>query len=909
MQFLGSLCKYPGDPKMIAEAQRHILEGHAERLTKETGKPATVEDIEEGRAPRPKVLDMFAGGGAIPLEALRLGCEAYALDLNPVAHIIELCTLVYPQKYGKPDHSARGMTGPTNTKNETTWGGLAKEVHHWGEWVLKKVKSQIGDLYPLIPDPAYKKNREPVKDIFGTDEEVPPGYFLPVAYLWTRTVVCKNPTCKATVPLVKQTWLCKKKGRCIALKVVVPTGAKHVSFEVVESTTEKGLGFDPSLGSEGGNAACPFCHNIANADYVQQEGVEKRIGKQLMAVICARPGATGKAYYSGDGILGTACPDDTAIESRITDLASSGVHPPCETINHVRPSPNARGMSAVTRHGISTFRDLFSPRQLLCLLAFAASVRSAADRMKEVGLPPGITTAVLAYLALLQSRLADWNSTIAHWVPIGEKVTDTFARQAIPMCWDFCEIQPLESVSGNSVDALERMREAIEALSESGTPAQVQRGSATRLPWPDLFFDAVITDPPYYDNVPYADISDFFYVWLRRTIGSQFSEHFASDLTPKKSEATALSSRHGGDMSAAEREYESMMAQSFRDAHRVLKHGGQMTVVYAHKTTLGWSTLVDALRKAGFVVTEAWPLDTEKPGRMLAQDTAALASSIFLVGRKRDSNATGSYESDVQPELEAIVRERVETLWDQGISGADLVIACVGAGLRAFTSFARVEYANGDEVPAERFLTEVETVVLDSILSRLSKEVGGKGTSLAGVDPATRFYTLWRYTYRAAELEAGEAIIFANGTHVELDGPSGMSSGADALVEKKKGKYRLRDFGERGDDDGLGQPTDAGQAAPLVDVLHRVLWLMEHRPRELPSFLRDTEPNREQLRLVAQALGGPALKGGELADVSPTGEMAALAKLTSNWRSVIEDNATTVEERADQKHGQKKLFE
>ena len=156
-KFVTSLCKYPGDPKVIAEAQRHILEAHAERLTKETGKPVTVEDIEAGRAPRPKVLDMFAGGGAIPLEALRLGCEAYALDLNPVAHIIQLCTLVYPQKYGKPDATARGMAGPMNAKDETTWGGLAKEVRYWGEWVLKKVKAEIGDLYPLIPDPAYKR--------------------------------------------------------------------------------------------------------------------------------------------------------------------------------------------------------------------------------------------------------------------------------------------------------------------------------------------------------------------------------------------------------------------------------------------------------------------------------------------------------------------------------------------------------------------------------------------------------------------------------------------------------------------------------------------------------------------------------------------------------------------------------
>ena len=213
--------------------------------------------------------------------------------------------------------------------------------------------------------------------------------------------------------------------------------------------------------------------------------------------------------------------------------------------------------------------------------------------------------------------------------------------------------------------------------------------------------------------------------------------------------------------------------------------------------------------------------------------------------------------------FEVIVRERVDTLWDQGISGADLVIACVGAGLRAFTRFARVEYANGEEVPAERFLTEVETVVLDIILGRLSKEVSGNGskTSLVGVDPATRFYTLWRYTYRGADLDAGEAIIFANGTHVELDGPSGVSSGAKALVEKKKGKYRLRDYKERGDDDRLGLPNEGGQPAPLIDALHRTLWLMENRPLKLAEYLREAEPNRDQMRLVAQALAGPALEG------------------------------------------------
>ena len=315
-----------------------------------------------------------------------------------------------------------------------------------------------------------------------------------------------------------------------------------------------------------------------------------------------------------------------------------------------------------------------------------------------------------------------------------------------------------------------------------------------------------------------------------------------------------------------------------------------MVIVYAHKTTLGWATLVDALRVEGFMVNEAWPLDTEMRTRLRGMDSAALASSIFLVARKRHGAETGNFEEAVKPELEQIVRERVETLWEMGISGADLVIACVGAGLRAFTRFERVEYANGEEVPAERFLTEVETVVLETILGRLSREVGSRGAySLAGLDAPTRFYTLWRYTYKGAELDAGEAIIFANGTHVELDGSGGLSLGGRALVEKKKGKYRLFDYTERGDDEKLGMPNDDGQPVPLIDALHRTLWLMENRPASLAEFLREAEPNREQMRLVAQALAGPALKGGELADVSPSGEMAALAKLTANWRSVVED--------------------
>jgi putative DNA methylase len=411
----------------------------------------------------------------------------------------------------------------------------------------------------------------------------------------------------------------------------------------------------------------------------------------------------------------------------------------------------------------------------------------------------------------------------------------------------------------------------------------VFRGNATELPWPDASFDAVITDPPYYDNVDYAKLADFFYVWLKRTIGHLYPEHFASEGTPKKAEAVADPVRHDGSRAKAKTAYEHMMAQSFAEASRVLKPNGQLTVVYAHKTTLGWSTLVDALRRAGFEVTEAWPINTEMKSRLLAMDSAALASSIFLVARKREGKEIGSYEKEVRPELERIVRERVDTLWKMGITGADLVIAAVGAGMRAFTQYAKVELPNGDEVAPERFLSEVEGVVQDVILEYLF----GSRSSISAVDPVTRFYVLWRYAYGSIEINAGEAIVFSYPLHVELDGSQGLSNGSAPLLEKNGNKYSLQDFAVRGGNKGLGIEAHFGLSAPsLIDVLHRLLWLMENRISEIPKFLDASAPETERLRLVAQALAGSRLEGGGTL-VTTDAEHVALQKLVSNWGSII----------------------
>jgi putative DNA methylase len=475
------------------------------------------------------------------------------------------------------------------------------------------------------------------------------------------------------------------------------------------------------------------------------------------------------------------------------------------------------------------------------------------------------------------------------------------------MSWDFAEANMFSGVTASYSNALDWAVSVYEVISSQGQQAHVTRGDATSTSLPSESVDAVVTDPPYYDSVSYSNLADAFYIWLKRTLIDQYPQHFASVLCPKKREAIAATYRHGGDKQKASAAYEELMAAALREAHRVLKPGGTVAVVYAHKTTLGWATLVDAMRASGFAIVEAWPLSTEMRGGRKKVGRAMLASSIFLIARKRNSSPkAGNYESDVIPELASIVRERVETLWEMGISGADLVIACVGAGLRAFTRFVRVEYGNGEEVVSERFLAEVETVVVETILGKLSKTVGTQNghTSLAGLDPATRFYVLWRYTYGLAELDAGEAIIFANGTHVELEGQNGLSHGRRALLQKKKSKYRLSDYTERGDEDTLGHPNEDGTAAPAVDALHRLLWLLEYKPIKIPDFLSEAKPNIEQLRLVAQALAGPALSGGELSDVSSTAEQSALGKLLANWSVVMVGKAAL----EDRRTGQESLF-
>ncbi len=550
-------------------------------------------------------------------------------------------------------------------------------------------------------------------------------------------------------------------------------------------------------------------------------------------------------------------------------------------------------------YGLTRFVDLFTPRQLLALLTFTAEVCQAYTTMLEEGIEPEQARAITTYLGLMVDRLADRNSTICRWDNTRETIANTYSRQALPMVWDFVEVNPFGAASGNITGALTWILEVMQAIVHSGQQAFILRSSATQIPLEGGIFDAVITDPPYYDNVSYADLSDFFYIWLKRSIGFLYPEHFSTPLTPKKQEAVMASYRHNKNKQAAKQGYEMMMAQAFSEAHRVLKPGAPLVCVYAHKTTLGWSTLIEALRHAGFVITEAWPLDTEMKARSVAQGTAALASSIFLVARRRESEEIGDYMSQVRPQLISIITERLDTLIGAGLTGADLIIATIGAGLRAYTQFVKVEMPNGDVLDAKTFLGEVEREVALHVLQRLLESVEGEdhqdaGARVAAVDTVTRFYVTSRFFYDESAAPFDDMNLLARGMGVELDGPRGLAQGKKGLVKKEKDTVVLRDYRARGDDEHLGRLSESGNPAPLIDVLQRLLWLLDEQPYEVQDFLMRVHPPVEQLRMVAQALAGHALapagsNGTTKQDRSE--EQKAVDRLLASWRGLFSEVA------------------
>lgn len=530
-------------------------------------------------------------------------------------------------------------------------------------------------------------------------------------------------------------------------------------------------------------------------------------------------------------------------------------------------------------YGFDKWGELFNPRQALSLVTFAKWVREAHAEMQRQGMDEEWARGVATYLGILADRLADRASTVCRWDNTGESIMNTFARQALPMVWDFVEVNPMSEQTGGWLGAIDWVLRVVEHSAQSSScPANVLRGSATRIPLEDNSLDAIITDPPYYDAVPYADLSDFFYVWLKRTIGHLYPADFRTPLTPKAQEAVQNPVRHGGDNSKAKVFFEDMMAQAFKEMYRVLKPKGQATIVFAHKSTDAWETLINALIKAGFTVEASWPLHTEMATRLRARGSAALASSTFLNCSKRSfSPSPGGegrgegpigYFNQVRREMQAAIRPQLKEFWDAGIRGADFFMSAIGPGLESYSRYDEVRRASGEPVSVGEFLDEVRKIVMEfalqQVLSPFAPSPGGRGDWGVRVDEPSQFtlLTLWAYGY---ELPSDEARKLAQSSGIELRELSDMG-----LVSVRGEKANLLTARERlRKDDALGQPTLKAPQVPIVDAMHRALTLLPAGRQAISDYLevvkyRKSESFWRTTQAFAEVLGDEESEGRAL---------------------------------------------
>lgn len=693
LRFMVDFCTWEAsnDQAMVAKARKLILAAN-------------------GGVP-PKVFDPFAGGGSIPLEALRLGCDAHALELNPVAYLVLLCTLVYPQKYGQEVEIEEKVGGMVVKKKVNR---LAYDVERWGKWVLEEARKEIGKFYPPDPDGS-----------------------VPVAYLWARTVTCPNPACGAEIPLVWQLWLANKANKKVALKMVPDHRAKKVHFKVVEG---KAIDFDPGKGTiRKVSVTCPFCYQAAQAKFLRAEGKAGHLGETLMAVVLATAGE-GKKYR-----VATATDTEVFRKAKATleelqaEYEGSPSLIPDEPVN-----TQSRDINRLPMYGMKTWGEAFNDRQALALVTFTDKVREAHQAMLDDGLAEDRAKAVATYLALAVDKLADYNSSVCRWHRVGEFLANTMARQAVAIAWDFAELNPFSGSSGDWEGAIKWITKAVEHSSFKPLSASVRQGTATRLS-EFVAPGAVITDPPYYDNVNYSDLSDFFYVWLKRTVGYLHAENFGTPLTPKREEIVVNPYyRLNGVKDRAF--FEAKMGEAFREIYRTLQPNGICVVVFAHKTTSAWEALISGLLNAGLTVSASWPLHTEMVARLRARGTASLASTVWLVCRHRSLGIGIGPWKQVREEMEQQVKERLDFFLSQGIKGADAFLSAIGPALEVFGRYERVERITGELVTVGEFLDTVRGVVARHALAKVLE-----GQELGAVDASTAFYVLWKWTYEAPE--------------------------------------------------------------------------------------------------------------------------------------------------------------
>lgn len=879
-----------------------------------------------GRAP--KVLDPFAGGGAIPLEAMRLGCEVTAVDINPVAWFILKCTLEYPQKLAGqkrrlPDFAladrefmaaylkALGLRPAAirtqldllarQTPNESQGemfehlqldpalleAELAWHVRAWGRWVLRDARRELARFYPTYAEfcsikpyrrvPLAREVEDQLK-LVPTNEAGEPQINLlnagfdkktyldndknprwvakpTVAYLWARTVKCK--ACRATVPLLKTRWLAKKDNKRVVLTMEPNADRTGVVFGIDREAKVQGGNaaqrreYDKKLGAgtmSRSGAACPCCGTIMTMEDVRLEARAGRMGTVMTAVVVDAP--DGKEYRR-----------PTAHEIEMAQTAERELERVFAEVPYGLPAEPLAGADAlgfrVPLYGLDQWRKLFTPRQLLALGALIRASRSATSSLAGIrGYSPEAVEAIASYLALAIDRVANRGSVLCIWNMPAEKIEQTFARFALPMLWDFTESNCLGDASGNYMGEVEWVAQVFAHASGAANavppPKVLNRSAITRSA---SQVDIIVTDPPYYDAIPYSDLMDFFYVWLRRTLtglSPDIDIAFREALAPKwdhaanDGELIDDASRFSGDGEASKQNYESGMARAFASCHAALSPDGRLVIVFAHKQPDAWETLVSAIIRAGFVVDGSWPIQTERAGRMRATGSAALSSSVWLVCRKRDPERRAGWDAQVIKEMEAGIVSKLRDFWDAGIRGPDFVWAATGPALEAYSRYPAVKKASepGALMTVTEFLRHVRRIVVDFVVGRVLTRGDAVATDSGGLDDVTTYYLLHRNDFGLKDAPAGACILYAvscnlserqladqyeilsrgKGTAAEEEDAEAEEGAEEVEATGGGGTFRLRAWSHR-KHRMLGLDTEGGRAAPLIDQVHKLMHL------------------------------------------------------------------------------------
>ena len=677
------------DEAVLQEARTEIWQSWRRACAEHAGHPRAAELFD--RHTLPAFHDPFAGGGSLPLEAQRLGLEAHANDLNPVAVLINKAMIEIPPRFaGRPPVNPEARSERTVVAR--TWRGaqgLAEDVRHYGRWMRDEAAKRIGHLYPPVEiTPEMVRERPDLKPYEGRKLTV-------IAWLWARTVKSPNPAfADVGVPLASTFMLSTKKGREAYVEPVIEGRGYRFAVKVGAPPDAEAAKAGTKL-SRGANFRCLMSGSPISGDHIKAEGQAKRMGARLMAVVAE--GDRGRLYLA-----------PIAGHEEIARTASSEWQPDGDV-------PARLTGGTCVPYGLSTWGDLFTPRQLVALTTFSNLVGEATERVRRdaagAGLPDdnrrlrdggtgaaAYAEAVAVYLAFALSKLADRGSTICTWFTERDSTRNTFARQSIPMTWDYAELNTLLTGTGSFLGAVDWTAESIDGVAAGhGSPlgAAVQADAGNQIPSVDR---VVSTDPPYYDNIGYADLSDFFYVWLRRSLRPIFPELFATLAVPKAEELVATPYRHGSK-DAAEAFFLRGMTRALHQLAERTHPGFPVTVYYAFKqserqgntgvSSTGWETFLDAVIGSGFSITGTWPMRTELGNRMIGMGTNALASSIVLVCRRRPADAPNATRRECLNALRTKLPSALRLLQTGNIAPVDLAQAAIGPGMAVYTRYAK----------------------------------------------------------------------------------------------------------------------------------------------------------------------------------------------------------------------------